>query len=85
MATREEVHEILEGVSFTGKFRQSESGWWIAHCEEVPEARTQGETKEEARENLKDAVAFILEDLSPEELERFRDELTSEESELLAL
>jgi predicted RNase H-like HicB family nuclease len=70
MATREEVHEILEGVSFTGKFRRSDSGWWVAHCEEVPEARTQGETKEEARENLRDAVAFMLEDLSPEELKR---------------
>lgn len=68
MATREEVHEILEGASFTGKFRRSESGWWIAYCEEVPEARTQGETKEKARENSTDAIAFILEDLSPEEL-----------------
>lgn len=85
MATREEVHEIMRGVSFTGKFRRGGSGWWIAYCEEVPEARTQGKTKEEARENLKDAVAFILEDRSPEELERFRDEVTSEESELLAL
>lgn len=59
--------------------------WWIAHCEEVPEARTQGETKEEARENLKDAIAFILEDYSPEELKRLRVGLASEESELLAL
>ncbi len=62
----------------TGKFRRP--GRWIAYCEEVPEARTQGGTKEEARENLKDAVAFILEDCSPEELERLRVELASEES-----
>ena len=85
MATREEVHEALRGVEFRGKFRRTESGWWIAHCEEVPEARTQGETKDEARENLKDAVALILEDCSLEQLERFRTELISEESELLAL
>lgn len=85
MATREEVHEVLRGVELRGKFRRTDSGWWIAHCEEVPEARTQGETKEEARENLKDAVAFILEDCTLEQLQRFRDELTSEESELLAL
>lgn len=85
MATRQDIHEILGSVDFTGKFRKTESGWWIAYCEEVPEAHTQGETKEEARENLKDAIAFILEDYSPEELERFRAGLTSEERELLAL
>jgi predicted RNase H-like HicB family nuclease len=85
MASRQEVNEILEGVSFTMKYRQTDSGWWIAYCEEVPEARTQGETKDEARENLKDAIAFVLEDCSVEDLERFRDNLASEESELLAL
>lgn len=85
MASRREVNEILEGVSFTMKYRQTDSGWWIAYCEEVPEARTQGGTKDEARENLKDAIAFVLEDCSVEDLERFRDNLASEESELLAL
>lgn len=67
------------------KYRQSNSGWWIAYCEEAPEARTQGETKDEAKENLKDAVAFILEDCSMEDLKRLRDNLASEESEMLAL
>jgi predicted RNase H-like HicB family nuclease len=85
VASRHEVDEILEGVEFTMKYRHKPSGWWIAYCEEVPEARTQGETKEEVRENLRDAVAFILEDYSVEELKEFRDELVSEESELLAL
>ena len=85
MATREEVLAVLGEVPFTGKIRRTESGWWIAYCEEVPEARTQGETREEALENLKDAVALILEDCSPEELEQLRAELTSEERELLTL
>ncbi len=85
MASRREVNEILEGVNFTMKYRQSDSGWWIAYCEEVPEARTQGETKDEARENLKDAIAFILEDCSVEDLEQFHDNLVFEESEPLAL
>ncbi len=85
MATRREVNETLEGLSFTMKYRRTDSGWWIAYCEEVPEARTQGETKEEVRENLRDAIAFILEDYSVEELQELRDELISEESELLAL
>ncbi len=85
MATRAEIYEILGNTSFTAKFRQTESGWWVAYCEEVPEARTQGETREEALENLKDAVALILEDYSPEELEQFRVELAAEERELLTL
>ena len=85
MASRDEIHEILEGLDFTMKYRQTESGWWIAYCDEVPEARTQGETKDEVRENLKDAIEFILEEYSVEELEEFRNNLASEESELLAL
>jgi predicted RNase H-like HicB family nuclease len=85
MASRGEVQEILEGYDFHMKYRQADSGWWIAYCEEVPEARTQGKSKDEVRENLKDAIAFILEDYSTEELEQFRHKLMSEESELLAL
>ncbi len=85
MASKSEVQEILEGVDFTMKYRHTDSGWWIAYCEEVPEARTQGETKDEAKENLRDAITFILEECSVEDLERFRDNLMSEERELLAL
>ena len=85
MATIHEVYEILGDARFTNKFRQAESGWFIAYCEEVPEARTQGETLEEVRENLKDAIAFILEDYSVEELEELRDRLMSEKGELLTL
>ena len=85
MSSRREVNEVLGGAPFTMKYRQTDSGWWIAYCEEVPEARTQGATKEEARENLKDAIAFVLEEYSVEYLKRLRDTLMSEESELLAL
>lgn len=85
MASKREVQEILEGVDFTMKYRHTDSGWWIAYCEEVPEARTQGETKDEAKENLRDAVIFILEECSVEDLERLRDNLMSEERDLLAL
>lgn len=67
------------------RFRRTDSGWWIAHCAEFPEAQTQGETKEEVRENLLDAVAFILEDYSEAELYEVRESLRAEESEVLAL
>ena len=38
-----------------------DDGWWTATCAEVPAAITQGRTVEEARENLKDAIALVLE------------------------
>lgn len=34
---------------------------YVAFVEELPGANTQGETLEEARENLKEAVALVLE------------------------
>jgi len=38
-----------------------EGGYW-AICPEIPGANGQGETKEEAKENLREAIALILED-----------------------
>ena len=45
---------------FTGVFEQV-GEWWIGYVEELPGANTQGETLEEVRENLKEAVQLILE------------------------
>ena len=45
---------------FTAVFEQ-EGGWWIGYVEELPGANTQGQTLEEARENLKEAVQLIIE------------------------
>ena len=45
---------------FTAVFEQDE-GWWIGYVEELPGANTQGETLEEARENLKEAVQLVIE------------------------
>ena len=39
----------------------AEGGGYAAYVEELPGANTQGETLDEARENLKDAVAELLE------------------------
>jgi len=36
--------------------------WHIAYCPEIPGANGQGTSKEEARQNLADAIALILED-----------------------
>ena len=46
--------------TFTAVFQQ-DGDWWIGYVEELPGANTQGATLDEARENLKEAVALILE------------------------
>jgi predicted RNase H-like HicB family nuclease len=40
---------------------ESEGGGYVAYAEELPGAITQGDTLEEARENLRDAIALLLE------------------------
>ena len=36
--------------------------WFVAYGPEIPGANGQGKTKDEARENLAEAIALILED-----------------------
>ncbi len=36
--------------------------WYIAYCPEIPGANGQGRTKDEARENLAEAIELILKD-----------------------
>jgi predicted RNase H-like HicB family nuclease len=45
---------------FTAVFER-DGDWWVGYVEELPGANTQGATLEEARENLKEAVALLLE------------------------
>lgn len=52
---------------FTAIIEQDEE-WYIAYCPEVPGANGQGKTKDEARENLAEAIALILEDRRDEGL-----------------
>jgi len=46
---------------FTAIIEQDEE-WYVAYCPEIPGANGQGRSKEEARENLAEAIALILED-----------------------
>ena len=47
--------------SFTAVFQPADEGGYIAWVEELPGANTQGETLDEARANLKEAIELILE------------------------
>lgn len=48
-------------MELTVRYEKIEDDWWMATCVEIPEAKTQGETLEEARENIKDAVRLVVE------------------------
>ena len=48
--------------SFTAIFQPADEGGYVAWVEELPGANTQGETLDEARENLKEAIQLILEE-----------------------
>ena len=51
-------------LTFTAVFEEvseAEGGGFVAYAEELPGAITQGETLEEARDNLRDAIEVLLE------------------------
>jgi predicted RNase H-like HicB family nuclease len=52
---------------FTAVFER-DGEWHIAYCPEIPGANGQGRTKEEARHNLAEAIALILDDRREEGL-----------------
>jgi antitoxin HicB len=43
------------------KLEREKNGWWLVRFPDVPEALTEGETKEEAFENAKDCLVTALE------------------------
>jgi predicted RNase H-like HicB family nuclease len=45
--------------SFAGSFL-NRGKWWVAWTDDLPGALTQGRTLNEARENLRDAIALML-------------------------
>ncbi len=46
--------------SFTAVYKKS-GGWYAAWVEEMSGVNTQGKTMKEARENLKEALALVIE------------------------
>ena len=48
-------------ITFTAIFEEAEEGGYIGYIAELPGANTQGETIDEVRENLLEAMELILE------------------------
>ncbi|HVA64089.1 MAG TPA: type II toxin-antitoxin system HicB family antitoxin [Terriglobales bacterium] len=60
-------------MQLTCVFEPAVEGGYIAYVEEIPGANTQGETLDEARENLRDALRMVIDanrDLAEESLRR---------------
>ncbi|WP_448572616.1 type II toxin-antitoxin system HicB family antitoxin [Trichothermofontia sp.] len=47
-------------MKFNVTLDRDEDGAWIAECPSIPGCVSQGQTKEEALENIKDAIAACL-------------------------
>jgi len=65
---QERYHRSVSGdtLDLTIVYEVDEDGWHIASIPEVPGVHTQGQTRDEARENVLDALALML---SPEPVE----------------
>ena len=48
-------------LTLTAVYEEAEEGGYVAYLAELPGANTQGETLDEARENLSEAIQLILE------------------------
>ena len=58
---RSSVRRVTQALRLTIVFEPDEEGWIVASVPEVPGALSQGRTREEARENVIDALHGILE------------------------
>jgi predicted RNase H-like HicB family nuclease len=56
--------------------------WWVGWTDDVPGSLTQGRTLKEVRENLKDAIVLMLEDLDTSQLPESNRKLVQEEIEV---
>ena len=48
-------------MEYTVILEAAEEGGFTAHCEELPAAISEGDTKEEALENIKEAIELVME------------------------
>ena len=48
-------------MDYTIIIQKNTDGWYTGQCEQIPEAITQGETLEELKENMADAIKMVIE------------------------
>ena len=48
-------------MEYTIIIQKNANGWYTGQCEQLPEAISQGETIEELKENMADAIKMVIE------------------------
>jgi predicted RNase H-like HicB family nuclease len=51
----------MPGMKFLTTLDRDEDGIWIAECPSIPGCVSQGSSREEARSNIREAIALCLE------------------------
>lgn len=51
---------VVSGLEFNVVYEDAGDGWVYAHVPELPEVHTQGETLDQAREMVRDAIELVL-------------------------
>ena len=60
----------MKNIEMTAVFEPCDEGGFIAYAQEIPGVNTQGETIDEAKENLADAVNMVFEEMSNNDILR---------------
>jgi predicted RNase H-like HicB family nuclease len=55
------IHTMAGPMRFLVTLEQDEDGVWVVECPSIPGCVSQGSTREEALENVKEAIALCLE------------------------
>lgn len=73
----------MNELKLTAIYEKADEGGYIGYVAELPGANTQGETIEETRENLKEAVSLLLECYREEAENRISLSLGAKKEELI--
>jgi predicted RNase H-like HicB family nuclease len=52
----------MTALTFNVVYEDAGDGWVYAHVPELPDVHTQGQTLDEAREMIRDAIELVLDD-----------------------
>lgn len=72
----------MSEIKLTAIYEKAEEGGYIGYVAELPGANTQGETIDETRENLKEAVTLLLECYREDAEDRFESAKQATKEEL---
>jgi len=76
----------MSELTFRVRIWQGEDGYLIAQCVELPAAIAQGGTKDEALQNVKEAIGLVVEDIEREFQEQaLHTHIKVEETELVTV